>query len=69
MLENQIYYIMAVRGYNVEDEKGVTDIDSDNYYCETKEQALDCIEHCLLSRKYISINVSIQDKDMEVNQA
>lgn len=69
MLENEIYYIMAVKGFDVKGENEVTNIDSDNYYCYNKEQALDCIENCLLSRNYISINVSIQDKNMEVKQA
>ena len=62
MLENEVYYIVAVKGFDVKGEN-VTNMDSDNYYCENKEQALDCIEHCLLSRKYISINVSIQPRE------
>lgn len=69
MLKNEIYYIVAVKSFDAKDEGEVTNMQSDNYYCENKEQALDCIEHCLLSRKYISINVSIQAREEMRNLA
>ena len=69
MLENEIYYIVAVKSFDVDDKNEVSNMQSDNYYCDTKEQALDCIEHCLLSRNYISINVSVQSREEMRNLA